>query len=148
MKVLATNRELKFKYEIIELLEAGIELKGTEVKSVRDAKITLNDSFVIIRNNEAIAKNIYIAPYDKSIRSEIKELRDRRLLLHKEEILKLEQTTKQTSFTIIPFKVGLVGQNVKVQIAICKGKKLYDKRDEIKKRDIEREVLQTLKQRK
>ena len=145
MKIVSTNKELNYKYEVIDTYICGIELKGTEIKSIRDAKVNLKDGFAQIVKGEAILKNVYIAPYDKASINNVGASRDRRLLLHKAEIVKILGKVNQGGFTLIPYKMGFVGQYVKVELALCKGKKLYDKRETIKKRDVEKKIAQVMK---
>ena len=145
MKIIATNRELNFKYEVIDTYICGIELKGTEVKSIREAKVNLKDGFAMIKDGEAILKNVYIAPYDKGNINNVGELRDRKLLLHKAEIIKILGKVSQGGYTLIPYKMGFEKQYVKVELALCKGKKLYDKRESIKERDAKRRLEQAMK---
>ncbi len=145
MKVIATNRELNFKYEVIDTYICGIELKGTEVKSIREAKVNLKDGFALIKDGEAVLKNVYIAPYDKGNINNVGELRDRKLLLHKSEIIKILGKVSQGGYTLIPYKMGFEKQYVKVELALCKGKKLYDKRESIKERDAKLKIAQAIK---
>lgn len=145
MKIIATNRELNFKYEVIDTYICGIELKGTEVKSVREAKVNLKDGFAQVKDGEVILKNVYIAPYDKGNINNVGELRDRRLLLHKAEIVKILGKVSQGGYTLVPYKMGFEKQYVKVELALCKGKKLYDKRESIKEREAKRRVEQAMK---
>ena len=145
MKVIATNRELNFKYEVIDTYICGIELKGTEVKSIREAKVNLKDGFAMIKDGEAILKNVYIAPYDKGNINNVGELRDRKLLLHKAEITKILGKVSQGGYTLVPYKMGFVNQYVKLELALCKGKKLYDKRETIKEREAKRRAEQAMK---
>ena len=145
MKIIATNRELNYKYEVVDTYICGIELKGTEVKSIREAKVNLKDGFAMIKDGEAILKNVYIAPYDKGNINNVGELRDRKLLLHKAEIIKILGKVSQGGYTLIPYKMGFEKQYVKVELALCKGKKLYDKRESIKERDAKRRVEQAMK---
>ena len=145
MKIVSTNKELNYKYEVIDTYICGIELKGTEIKSIRDAKVNLKDGFAQIVKGEAILKNVYIAPYDKASINNVGASRDRRLLLHKAEIVKILGKVNQGGFTLIPYKMGFVGQYVKLELALCKGKKLYDKRETIKKRDVEKKIAQIMK---
>lgn len=145
MKIVATNRELNFKYEVIDTYICGIELKGTEVKSIREAKINLKDGFAQIKNGEVFLKNVYIAHYDKGNINNVDETRDRRLLLHKAEIVKILGKVNQGGYTLIPYKIGFVKQYVKVELALCKGKKLYDKRESIKKREALIKAAQAMK---
>ena len=145
MKTIATNRELNFKYEVVDTYICGIELKGTEVKSIREAKVNLKDGFAMIKDGEAILKNVYIAPYDKGNINNVGELRDRKLLLHKQEIVKILGKVSQGGYTLVPYKMGFEKQYVKVELALCKGKKLYDKRESIKEREAKRRVEQAMK---
>lgn len=145
MKVLATNRELNFKYEVIEKIQCGIVLKGTEVKSIRDSKISIKEGFVLIRNGEAILKNVHIDPFDHGNINNLNETRDRKLLMHKEEIEKISTLVRQGGYAIIPYKVGLSRSFVKVEIAICKGKKLHDKRQSIKEKEEKRKIDRAMK---
>lgn len=145
MKIVATNRELNFKYEVIDTYICGIELKGTEVKSIREAKVNLKDGFAQIKNGEVILKNVYIAPYDKGNINNVAELRDRKLLLHKAEIIKIFGKVSQGGYTLVPYKIGFEKQYVKVELALCKGKKLYDKRESIKERDAKIKMAQVMK---
>lgn len=145
MKIVATNRELNYKYEVIDKYICGIELKGTEVKSIRQAKVNLKDGFALVKDGEVILKNVYIAPYDKGNINNVGELRDRRLLLHKAEITKILGKVSQGGYTLIPCTMGFEKQYVKVELAVCKGKKLYDKRESIKEREAKRRAQQALK---
>ena len=145
MKIVATNRELNFKYEVIDTYICGIELKGTEVKSIREAKVNLKDGFAMIKDGEVLLKNVYIAPYDKGNINNVGELRDRKLLLHKAEISKILGKVSQGGYTLVPYKMGFEKQYVKVELALCKGKKLYDKRESIKEREAKRRVEQAMK---
>jgi SsrA-binding protein len=145
MKIVATNRDINFKYEIIEDIECGIELKGTEVKSIRENKINLKDGFALIRKGEVILKNVHIAHYEQGNINNVDEKRNRRLLLHKEEINKLSIKINQSGYTLVPYKVGLSGRYVKVILALCKGKNLHDKRESIKEREAKRKIEQAIK---
>lgn len=144
MKILTTNKKAYHNFFVSDFLEAGIELKGSEIKSVSQGKISLSDSFVAIKEGEAYLKNCYIAPYENSLpQSDTK--RTRKLLLHKEEILKLERKIKEKGFSIIPTKVYIEKGKVKVEIALAKGKKLYDKRQVLKDKAIQRDIDRALK---
>ena len=145
MKVVATNREVNFRYEVVETFICGIALKGREVKSIRDGKVNLKDGFALIRSGEVILKKVYIAPYDKASYNNVPELRDRVLLLHKEEINKLIGKIKIGGYTLIPRKLGFEGRYVKVELCLCKGKKLYDKREDAKKKEAQRKMEQAKK---
>jgi SsrA-binding protein len=133
------NRKAKFEYFIEESYEAGIELKGTEIKSLRKGSCDLSDSFCIIRNNEAFLLNANISKYDKGNIFNHDERRTRKLLLHKHEINKLLQAVSRQGYSLIPLKIYFKNGKAKVLIGICKGKKLYDKRETIKQRDLKRE---------
>ena len=133
------NKKAYFDYFIESELEAGIELKGTEIKSIRKGSVDLKDSFVVIKNNEASIINMYVAKYEEGNIFNHDERRTRKLLLHKKEIKKLKEEISVNGKTIIPLKLYITRGKVKVLIGVCKGKKLYDKRETIKKRDIERE---------
>ena len=145
MKVLATNRELNFKYEVLETYTCGVELKGTEVKSVRQAKVNLKDGFALIEKGEVWLKNVYIAHYEQGNRNNVDEMRNRKLLMHKEEISRLLGKVTQGGFTLVPYKMGFEHGYVKVELALCKGKKLYDKRESIKERDAKLKIAQAMK---
>lgn len=145
MKIVATNREVNFRYEVLETYTCGIALKGTEVKSVRDGKVNLKDGFALVRSGEVVLKNVYIAPYDKASYNNVPELRDRVLLLHKEEINKLVGKIKIGGYTLIPRHIGFEGRFVKVELALCKGKRLYDKRETEKRKEAQRKIDQARK---
>lgn len=134
------NRKAKFEYEILDTYVAGIVLQGSEVKSIRNGRCNISDSFCIVDNNEVILKNCHISKYDSDKFTNHEELRDRKLLLTKKEILKLKEKSQIAGITIIPLKLFLQHNLIKVEIGLCKGKKLYDKRESIKERDIEREL--------
>jgi SsrA-binding protein len=139
VKVVASNRKARFEYFIQETLEAGIALQGSEIKSVRAGQMSLAEAFVEIRDGEeAWLVNSHIAPYIQANRFGHDPLRPRRLLLHKGEIRDLWQTVRQKGVTIIPLRVYLKDGRAKIEIAVAKGKKLYDKREAIAKRDAER----------
>ncbi len=134
------NRKAKFDYFIEDTYEAGIVLKGTEIKSIREGKCNLKDSYAIIRNNEVFLLNAHISSYDKGNLFNHEETRTRKLLLNKKEILKLRTKLDVEGYTLIPLKIYFKKGLAKVLIGITKGKKDYDKRESIKKRDIEREI--------
>ena len=134
------NRKAKYDYNILEEIECGIELVGTEVKSIRNGSVNLKDSYAIIKNGEAYLLNTHISLYEEGNIFNHEETRTRKLLLHKKEILKLNDKIRIEGYTLIPLKMYFVKNKVKVLLGICKGKKLYDKRETIKKRDMEREL--------
>ncbi len=139
------NRKAKHDYFIEDTYEAGIVLKGTEVKSIRNGQANLKDSYCIIRNNEIFILNMHISHYKEGNIFNHDETRTRKLLLHHKEILKLHNKIKLEGFTIIPLKLYFKGNYVKILIGVAKGKKDYDKRETIKKRDVEREIRKTMK---
>ena len=140
IKLIAQNRKAHFNYFLSDFLEAGIELKGTEIKSLRVNGATIGDSYVIIRDNEAEIINMYIKIYEQGNLFNHDPLRNRKLLLHKKEIKWLEDKIRLGGFTVVPTKIYFRKGKAKVEIALAKGKKNYDKRESIKKRDIEREI--------
>ena len=145
-KSLAENRYARFQYEILETIEAGIELLGTEVKSIRNGKANLRDGYCSFRDGEILLLNVHISPH-KNVGSFFNHdpLRNRKLLLHKREILKLKSNTEKKGLTIIPLSIYLKGPWIKLTIGIGKGKKLYDKRQADKQKDIKREIKSALK---
>ena len=146
MKVITKNKRAYFDYFILEKFMAGIVLVGSEVKSIRSGHISLEQSFVTIRSGEVFLKNAYIKTYECSSAFTVDERRDRKLLLNKSEILKLESKLKVSGQTLIPLDVVLEKGLVKVNIALCKGKKTYDKKDSIKQKDIKRDADREIKQ--
>lgn len=133
------NREAHFNYFVVDEIEAGISLTGTEVKSIRDGKCQIKDSYGTIRNNEVYLLNMHINEYREGNLFNHDPKRTRKLLLHKSEIKKLHDKVKLEGLTLIPLKVYFKKDKVKVLIGICKGKKLFDKRESIKERDLQRE---------
>lgn len=134
------NKRAYFDYTVLEELEVGIALTGTEIKSVRKGSIDLKDSFINIKNNEAYIINMYIAKYEEGNIFNHDERRTRKLLLHKKEIYKIKEKVKQESLTLIPLKLYFKKNKVKILMGICKGKKLYDKRASIKEKDLKKEA--------
>ena len=134
------NKKAYFDYFIERELEAGIELVGTEIKSIRNGSVDLKDSFVHIKNNEAFVVNMYVARYEEGNRFNHDERRTRKLLLHKKEIIKLKNDVALEGKSIIPLKLYIKNGKAKLLIGLAKGKKNYDKRESIKKKDIEREL--------
>lgn len=145
-RTLAENRKARHDYFIEESFEAGIELFGTEVKSVKLGKANLKDSYADVKNGEIYLYNLHISPYEKGNIFNRDPLRDRRLLMHKSEIRRLEGVISREGLTLVPLSLYEVRGLVKVQLAIAKGKKLYDKRDDMAKRDAKREVEQHFKE--
>ncbi|KKQ19772.1 MAG: SsrA-binding protein [Parcubacteria group bacterium GW2011_GWC1_36_9] len=144
----AENRKAQFNYEILEKYEAGIELLGVEVKSVRGGQMSLEGAFVIVRGGEAYLINANISPYQvKNTPKDYDSLRNRRILLTKKEIIELAGSEKNKSLTIVPISVYNKGRKIKVEIALVKGKKKFDKRETLKKRDTDREIRREMKER-
>lgn len=143
--VLADNRRARHDYHILDTYEAGIELKGTEVKSLREGKATLAEAYVNIRNLEAYIVNWYIHPYEQGNRFNPDPLRDRKLLLHKREIIRLGQRIMEEGLTLIPLKLYRKRGLLKLEIAVARGKKQYDKRRAIEDRDVQRQMDRQMK---
>ena len=140
------NKKASFDYEFLEKIIAGIVLKGTEIKSIREGKASLVDSFCIINNNEVILKNSYIKKFDIAAMNNHEERRDRNLLLNKQEINRWKKSLLNPGITIIPIKMFINNKGLcKVEIALCKGKKEYDKRESIKERDNKKELEKIIK---
>ena len=139
-KLIAQNKKAHFNYFLSDFTECGIELKGTEIKSLRVSGSSINDSYIVIRNGNAEIINMYIKPYDHGNLFNHDPLRNRQLLLHKKEIKWFEIKIKQGGFTVVPTRVYFKNGKAKVEIALAKGKKLYDKRETIKQRDLSREL--------
>ena len=142
---ICTNRKATFEYFILDKFEAGIKLKGTEIKSIRAGKCNINDAYVIMKNNRPYILNMFIAKYDHGNIFNHDELRTRELLLNKHECDKLTSRIKQEGLTIVALKAYFKGSLVKIEIALAKGKKLVDKREVIKKRDTERKIQKEMK---
>lgn len=139
------NRKARFNYEIIDTIECGIVLKGTEIKSIRAGKANIKDSYGIIKNNEVYILNMHISPYENGGVFNHDETRTRKLLLHKNQILKLKNKLELDGFTLVPLKLYFVNGRAKMELGLCRGKKIYDKRESSKKRDIERELKKQYK---
>ena len=139
-KVIAVNRKARHDYFVEETYEAGVALFGTEVKSVRAGAVNLKDSYCQIKKGELFAVGVHISPYEKGNIFNKDPLRDKKLLMHKREILKLGQHITRDSYTLIPLSLYFSGSNVKMEVGLCKGKKLYDKREADAKRSAEREI--------
>ena len=145
IKNVATNRKARHEYEILEIYEGGIELIGSEVKSVRAAKISFKDAFAIIKRGEVILQNLHIAPYDKASHFGHEPERPRRLLLHRKEIRKLQAKIEEKGLTLVPLRVYFRGPYVKVELAVARGKRKYDKRQAIAKREADRDMRRAKK---
>ena len=145
VKVVAKNRKARFNYEILETYEAGIELKGTEVKSVRASKVNLTEGFISIDNGEAFLKQVHISPYEQGNIFNVDPVRVRKLLLHKREIKKLIGETAQKGFTLVPLSMYLKNGKVKLSVGLARGKNTHDKRQDMAKKDAQRNIERAMK---
>lgn len=145
MKTIATQNKAHYEYFILKTFVAGISLQGCEVKSIRTGHASINDTYVTVRNSEAYIINMYVKTYEHTSNFIPEERRSRKLLLNKSEIYELEQAISQKGLTVVPLKLFFDRYLVKVEIAICKGKKLHDKRETIKKKDLARDVQREIK---
>ena len=139
------NKKAQHDYFVLETLEAGIVLTGTEIKSIRDGKCNIKDCYGIIRNHEVFLLNMFVSPYKEGNIFNHEETRNRKLLLHKKEIKKIEEAVNLKGLTLIPLKLYFKNNILKVALGICRGKKDYDKRESIKERDMKREALRNIK---
>lgn len=146
-KTIAENRQARHEYFVLESYEAGIELVGTEVKSIRQGGVNLKDSWCSIDGGELFVRGMHISPYEKGNIFNRDPLRKRKLLMHRREINKLFGTVKQDGLSLIPLSIYFKDSKVKVQVGLCKGKKLYDKRADAAKRDAKREIDRNIKSR-
>jgi len=145
IKILAQNKYARFQYEIMETIEAGIELLGTEVKSIRNGKVNLRDGYCSFNNNEILLKNVHISPHTNvGTFFNHDPLREKKLLIHKQQILKLKNGTEKKGLTIVPLSIYLKGSWIKLKIGLCKGKKLHDKRQADKNKTIKKEIRSAL----
>ena len=144
-KLIANNKKAYHDYFILETYECGIELVGTEVKSMRIGKCSIKESFVRIENEEVFVYGMHVSPYEKGNIFNREPLRVRKLLLHKSEIRKLLGKIKEKGLTIVPLKVYAKGNRIKIEIGLAKGKKLYDKREDIMKKDVKRDMEREMK---
>ena len=144
---MATNREARHEYFIEDEYEAGIELMGTEVKSIRAGTLNLKDAWCGIKDGELILNQMHISPYDHGNRFNPDPRRPRRLLMHKREIMRLFGKVKQDGYSLIPLSVYFKGSRVKVKVGLCKGKKLYDKRQSAAEADAKRQIARAMKER-
>lgn len=146
-KIIAQNRQARHEYFVDERYEAGIALYGTEVKSIRAGAVNLKDSYCDIKDGELFVKGMHISPYEQGNIFNKDPLRDKKLLMHKREIMKLQGLVAQKGFTLIPLSLYFSGSHVKVEIGLCRGKKLYDKRDDAAKRDADRLIERSMRDR-
>ena len=145
VKVIAQNKKAYHDYFVIEKYEAGIELFGTEIKSLRNGQVNLKDSFCKVYNGELFAVGMHISPYEKGNIFNKDPLRAKKLLMHKKEILKMNSLVAKDGYSLIPLSLYFKGSRVKVELGVCKGKKLYDKRESDAKRDAQRTIERTTK---
>ncbi len=145
-KIIATNRKARHEYEVLDTMEAGIVLAGTAVKALRDGRANLKDSYANVKDGEVFLYNMHIIPYDFGNINNHDPTRVRKLLLHKKEIKKLIGKTQETGLTLVPLKLYFKNGRVKVQLALAKGKKFYDKRQDLAKRESDIEMKRALKQ--
>lgn len=146
--MIATNREAYYHFHILETFEAGLQLVGTEVKSLREGRINLKDAYAIVKDGEGWLLNAHISPYSHGNRQNHDPLRSRKLLLHKAELRKLFNFIQEKGLTLVPTKLYFKNGRVKVEIGVAKGKKLYDKRETEQKRTVERETRAMMKERR
>jgi SsrA-binding protein len=140
MKLIVNNKKLHFNYIVNDVYECGISLKGTEVKSIVAANLSIDEAFVIFKNHEAFVINMYVAPFEKGNINNVDSYRTRKLLLHKNEILKIDFQAKKDRLAVIPNKIYLKHGHIKLEIALCKSKNTHDKRETKKKLDMSREL--------
>lgn len=145
IKIIAKNRKARHDFFILETLEAGLALKGTEIKSIRAGQISIKEAYIRVDGEEAWLVNAHVAPYDPASRENHDPIREKKLLLHKREIENLYAEVRQKGTTIIPLQVHLRRGKAKIEIAVAKGKKKYDKREAIKKRDAQRDMDRSFK---
>ena len=145
-KSIANNKKAFHDYFVDDKYEAGIELFGTEVKSIRAGQVNLKDSWCDIKNGEIFVQGMHISPYEKGNIFNRDPLRVRRLLMHKREIMKLNAAIQQQGMTLVPLELYFSGSRVKVSVGLCRGKKLYDKRDDSAKRDMQRDIERHMKE--
>ena len=146
VKIIAQNRSARHDYFVLETWEAGIELKGTEVKSLRLGKCNLKDAYAAVKNGEIFAMGLHISPYEKGSYFNTDPMRPKRLLMHKAEIRKAQQSVMQQGLTLIPLSIYLKDGRMKLELALCKGKKLYDKRDDMARRDAKRDIERSMRE--
>ena len=145
MEIVSTNKKARFNYEIIEKIEAGISLKGTEVKSVRNKNVSIGESYAQIKDNEVFLHNLHISPYEQGNRENHDPIRVRKLLLHKQEIKKLVSKIQLKGLSLVPLSIYLNKGKIKIELAVGRGKRLVDKRESMKKRAVDREIARIVK---
>ena len=145
MEIVSTNKKARFNYEIIEKIEAGISLKGTEVKSVRNKNVSIGESYAQIKGDEVFLHNLHISPYEQGNRENHDPIRVRKLLLHKQEIKKLVSKIQLKGLSLVPLSIYLRKGKIKIELAVGRGKRLVDKRESMKKRAVDREIARIVK---
>lgn len=145
IKVITRNRRARHEYEIRDTVEAGIELIGSEVKSIRDGKVTISDAYAVVENGQVFLRNLHISPYKMAAGEGHDPLRVRRLLLHKREIRKLKVQTEQRGLTLIPLSIYFRGKVAKIELALAVGRKKYDKRQAIAKREADKRISKAVR---
>ena len=146
VKVIAQNRRALHDYFVLETWEAGLELRGTEVKSLRLGKCNLKDCYAMVKDGEMFVQGMHISPYENGSYFNTDPLRPKRLLMHKREIRKAQQAVMQQGLALIPLSVYLKDGRMKLELALCKGKKLYDKRDDMARRDAQRDIERSMRE--
>jgi SsrA-binding protein len=147
-KLIATNRRARFEYELLDTYEAGLVLRGPEVKSLRAGKASLVDAYAVVRRGEAYLVNAHISPYEEAGRENADPRRERKLLLHRAEIARLLGDVSERGFTLVPLSLYFKDGKAKVELALARGKKLYDKREAIRRREEDRELQRTMRGRR
>jgi SsrA-binding protein len=142
---IATNRQASFRYHLLEKWEAGMELQGSEVKSLRDGKVQLKDAYAAVHNGEVWLHNVHIAPYPAASRENHEPERERKLLMHKREIERVIGKTQEKGLTLVPTRMYFKGRNAKVEIALARGKEMHDKRRDLRDKDQRREIERALR---
>jgi len=145
LRVVASNRRARHDYEILDTFEAGIALLGPEVKSLRNGKASLTDGYAVIRRGEVFLENVHVGPYEKAWRENADPRRERKLLLHRSEISRLEGKLAERGFTLIPLRLYFKGSRAKVELGLCRGKRRYDKREAIRRRETKRDLQRRLR---
>ncbi len=140
IKTVVVNRRARFDYFILDKVEAGIALRGTEVKSIRNGKVNLGDAYAQIENGEIWLLQMHVSPYEQGNRNNHDPLRRRKLLIHRRQILKLKQATQEKGLTLIPLALYFKGSHLKVELGLAKGKRHHDRREDVARRDAEREI--------
>lgn len=148
MKLLAKNRRAHFEYELLERFTAGISLMGSEVKSLRDGRVNLQDGYVAFEAGDAFLVGVHISPYQNAGYSQHEPTRRRKLLLHKRELRRLHGKVTEKGLTIVPIAIGIEGNWIKVELALARGKKLHDKRETVRRREMDREAEAAIKTRR